>query len=192
MKTLTPKQIVALGPCRGYDLKQVTELFNNKESVTYLEILDTDKIPLGDIIWVFCQLTVLKYEIREQWLEVIVTRAVTNHALHYGVDNVEQWAKNWLNGNDRTAKAASSIYSAAYAAASDAIRAAACIAGDTTYAAYDAAYVATCYAARGATAYATARAAYATTAAAADDACTNYAARAEERKQQIQDLKKIL
>jgi hypothetical protein len=168
MKTLTPKQIVALGPCRGYNLEQITKLFDNKESLTYLEILDTDKIPLGDIVWLFCQPDVLDDNVREQWLEIIVTRAVTNHALHCGIDEIEKWAKDWLSGVDRTTIAA---YNTIHAAAH------------------------TAYAAHAAADY-TADAAYAAAEAAADAAYaanTAYgAARENEYKQQIQDLKNIL
>jgi hypothetical protein len=167
MKTLTPKQIVDLNPCRGYDLEQVTELFDNKESVTYLEILNTNKIPLEDIIWLFCQPTVLDDNIKNQWTEIIATRAVTNHALHCGVDTVERWAKNWLSGDDRTIKAAVSARNAATNAAA---------------AGYSAIYAAHAATAVYATNYALAAADYATYDAALDI----------ERKQQIQDLKEIL
>jgi hypothetical protein len=174
MKSLTPQQIVDLNPCKGYDLKQVTELFDNRKSVTYLEILDTDKIPLVDIIWVFCQLTVLDDNIRDQWTEVIVTRAVTNYALHCGVDTVEKWAKNWLSGDDRTIKAAVSARNAAINART------------VVYSAY--AFIAACTAARAA-----ACAAYYVDVADIDAAYGAYdTALKTERKQQIQDLKDIL
>jgi hypothetical protein len=162
MKTLTPQQIVALGPCKGYDLEWITELFDNKKSMTYLEILNTDKIPLADIVWLFCQLTVLDKDIRNQWMEVIVTRAVTNYALHCGIDTVEKWAENWLSGDDRTTEAA---HVAAYAAI-DA----------TAYAAGYAAHAAACSATA---AYSAAR-------------VRTIAARNNEYKQQIEDLKNIL
>jgi hypothetical protein len=173
MKTLTPQQIVDLGPCEGYDLKYVTELFDNKKSMTYLEILDTDKIPLTDIIWVFCQPTVLDDDIKKQWLEIIVTRAITNCALHCGVDEVEKWAKNWLSGKDKTFNAARNAADAAHAAV------------------HAAAHAAIAYAAHAA--YTVARTVYAADAAAdAYGAYSTYGARNNEYKQQIQDLKNIL
>jgi hypothetical protein len=179
-KTLTPQQIVDLKPCLDYNPERIIELFDNKKSLTYLEILDTDKIPLEDIIWVFCQLTVLNSKIKKQWLEVIVTRAVTNYALNCGIDDVEKWAENWLSGNDRTySSAAHTAYASdyttrytAHAAALYAARTAVCFA--------DAAYTTTAYIA--------AHAAYANDA--ANDA--DYATLKIERKQQIQDLKDIL
>ena len=39
-------------------------------------------------------------------VERIVTRAVTNHALHCGIPVVEAWAKKWLSGEDRMYNAA--------------------------------------------------------------------------------------
>jgi hypothetical protein len=168
MKSLTPKQIVDLKPCEGYNLEQVTELFDNKKSVTYLEILDTDKVPLEDIVWLFCQPNVLSTNIKKQWMEVIVTRAVTNYALNCGIDNVEEWAKNWLSGKDKTFNAARNAADAAHAAAH-----ATYTVVRTAYAAC-AACIITCAAARAAAARATA------------------AALDIEYKQQIQDLKDIL
>jgi hypothetical protein len=189
MKSLTPQQIVDLEPCGGYDLEQVTELFDNKESLTYLEILDTDKIPLADIVWVFCRPEILSVDIKNQWLEIITTRAVTNCALHCGIDTVEEWATNWLSGDDRTDDSARAAYSASADAGDNAVdaaynaaragRAAAAAAGRTAAAATYAATAAAYYAA-----YAAIYAAYAADAA--------YAASKTERKQQIQDLKNIL
>jgi hypothetical protein len=195
MKTLTPQQIVDLNPCRGYDLEWIKKLFGNKKSVTYLEILDTDKIPLADIVWVFCRSTMLDADIRNQWLEVIITRAVTNYALHCGIDTVEKWAKNWLNGDDRTVVAARA---AGYAA-----RTATNAGYNAVDAAYNAAHVAayaadaTAYASNYTAVYAADAAARDAAEAAADTAVragydAAYAACKTERKQQIQDLKDIL
>jgi hypothetical protein len=183
MKTLTPKQIVDLKPCEGYDLKYIKKLFGNKESVTYLEILDTNKIPLEDIVWLFCQLTVLDKNVREQWMDIIVTRAVTNYALHCGIDTVERWAKNWLSGVDRTAEAAYATGDAAYAAR-DAAR----------YAAANAAYAAAGYDDYNYTnaAYNALEAAAIAAHTAHTDADAYDAVREIEHKQQIQDLKDIL
>jgi hypothetical protein len=188
MKTLTPQQIVDLNPCEGYNLEQVTELFDNKKSVTYLEILNTDKIPLENIIWVFCQPGILNKDVSDQWTEIIITRAVKNHALHCGIEKVEQWATNWLSGVDRTAKAARYAHSAAGYAA----RAAADYTANAGYAAGYAAHAAAGYAA-----YAAIYAAYSTGAdytAIYSTIYSTYAAAVHEteHKQQIEDLKNIL
>jgi hypothetical protein len=87
MKTLTPQQIVDLNPCEGYDLQQVTKLFDNKKSMTYLEILNINEAPPWDIIWVFCQPGILDRDVRDQWIEIIntrVARAVAHDAAHAG------------------------------------------------------------------------------------------------------------
>jgi hypothetical protein len=47
-------------------------------------------------------------DIGRQQIDVIIARAVTNYALHCGVNKVEKWAKNWLSGVDRTANSARS------------------------------------------------------------------------------------
>jgi hypothetical protein len=201
MKTLTPQQIVDLKPCRGYNLQQVTELFDNKKSLTYLEILNIDKIPPWDIVWVFCQPGILDRDIRDQWTEIIVTRAVTNYALHCGIDTVEKWAKSWLSGMDRTGVSANIAGDAAYSASADAGDAAEAAADTAVCAAYGGGYAARAatYAAHAAVyaadaAAAAIDAAYAAGAAARADYyyAARAAARKTERKQQIQDLKNIL
>jgi hypothetical protein len=197
MKSLTPQQIVDLNPCEGYDLECIEKLFGNKESVTYLEILNTDKIPLKDIIWLFCQPTVLDKDIRNQWMDIIVTRAVTNYVLHCGIDTVEKWAKNWLSSKDRTDEAACSAGAASYAARYAAYGyTASAAAAAAAYSAIYAAHAAACYVTHAAAyaAYAARNVIYyvATTDAAADAADAYGAARKTEYKQQIEDLKNIL
>jgi hypothetical protein len=132
----------------------------------------------------FCQPNVLSTNIKKQWMEVIVTRAVTNYALNCGIDNVEEWAKNWLSGKDKTfnaaRNAADAAHAAVHAAAHAAIAYAAHAAAHATYTVVRTAYAAcaaciiTCAAARAAAVRATA------------------AALDIEYKQQIQDLKNIL
>ena len=57
-----------------------------------------------DIVWAACR--ALDASTRTAWLERVVTRAVTTHALHCGVPAIESWARRWLGGEDRTAKSA--------------------------------------------------------------------------------------
>jgi len=52
--------------------------------------------------------------VQAAWLERVVTRAVTTHALHCGVPAVEQWAMRWLSGENRTARAAEEAWWAAW------------------------------------------------------------------------------
>ena len=74
--------------------------------------------------WLLWQLAHLSEEMYEKLqsqiqiaVDIIVARAVTNHTLHCGIPKVEIWAKNWLNGTDRSWGAA---WDAVGAAARDA------------------------------------------------------------------------
>ena len=49
-------------------------------------------------------------------VEKIVSRAVTNHALHCGVMEVEGWAAEWLDKSDRSREAAWAAWEAGVAA----------------------------------------------------------------------------
>ena len=186
MNKLTPQQIMDLKPCPDYTLERVKELFADAESLTHLEILDMD-VPHEDLAWLFCQPNVLGKSERDRWFEMIITRAITNHALKCGIAKVEKWAVGWLDNTDRTYTSARKAYVAAaaadvaYAAYADAAYAAYAVAdaddaANVAYAAADAAAAA--YAAYAADAYAAA--------AAAD------AARKGERSQQIRELRQIL
>jgi len=67
-----------------------------------------------DIVWAACR--ALDASTRTAWLERVVTRAVTTHALHCGVPAIESWARRWLGGEDRTAESARAAARAARAA----------------------------------------------------------------------------
>ena len=82
--------------------------------------------------WLIWQLEKLSNNEREKIkfsllrvINIIADRAVIDHALHCGVDEIEKWAINWLNGSDRSFASAASAESAAWAAwAASAARAA--------------------------------------------------------------------
>jgi len=143
MKTFTISDIMGTGPC--YTQEKVRKLFAGRESVTALDII-TANIPAKDRVWQVTRPGFLSIDIRDRWLEIVVTRAITNYAAHCGVESVRKWAAKWLDGTDRTAYAAGAADTAAYAA----------------YAAYAyAAYAAYAYAAAGAADTAAVAAAYA-------------------------------
>src|SRR4030065_494372 len=56
------------------------------------------------LLWQLDQLPNNKYPIDKahEILIKIVTRTITNNALHCGSANVEQWAVDWLNGTNRS------------------------------------------------------------------------------------------
>ncbi len=192
MKTWTVDEMLAEKPCGwdsdGYTRERLEGLFDGRDSMSTLDVCDLD-IPPEDIVWVGCCALALDDKQRETWLELIITRAVTSHALHCGIPNVEAWARNWLSGKDRTAdaaRAANDTASAAYAYP------AASVAADAAYPAAFAADAA--YAASAAFAWATGAAAArdAGVARAAGAAWATRAARAAERKLQVEDLRTAL
>ena len=173
MKTWTVDEMLAEKPCGwdadGYTRERLEGLFDGRDSMSTLDVCDLD-IPPSDIVWVACR--GLGDQDRETWLELIVTRAVTSHALRCGIPDVEAWARNWLSREDRTADAAEAAR--AIAAARAAARAAADVAARAAWAAADAA-----------------EAAY--TGAAANAAwATRAAAEAAERQLQVEDLRTVL
>ena len=54
-----------------------------------------------DIVGRACRPGALAEEQATAWLDVIVTRDMRSHAMHYGVLGVEAWAARWLAGEDR-------------------------------------------------------------------------------------------
>jgi hypothetical protein len=95
--------MLAEKPCDKYDRERIVKLCAGKPSLTLLEILDHPDIPDEDKVWVACR---DKNPTRHVAIEVIVTRCVTNHALHCGIPAVEAWAQKWLSGEDRSSRAA--------------------------------------------------------------------------------------
>lgn len=131
MKTLTVAEIMALGPCEAYPESRVLELWQGKDSLTALEILSLD-IPPEDRLWVLTRNGVLPDGTLRRFANTTADRAVRNHCLTCGVPVVEAWARNWIDGTNRTTDAAArAAADAAYVAARAAARAA--------YDAYDAA-----------------------------------------------------
>ena len=191
MKTWTVEEMVAERPCPEYTRERMAELWAGREALTLAEILDVP-IAAQDRVWVACLPAALPAAVQDAWLERIVSRAVTTHALRCGIPAVEVWAQSWLDGTDRTGAAAraaarEAAWAAAWAAraaraaAWEAARAAAWAAAGAADAAAEAAAGAA-WVAAGAAAWAAAEAARAAWA----------AARAAEREQQIDDLRQIL
>lgn len=103
MPSWTVDEMLAEEPCDRYDRERIAKLCAGKPSLTLLEILDHPDIPDEDKVWVACR---DKNPTRHVAIEVIVTRCVTNHALHCGIPAVEAWAQKWLSGEDRSSRAA--------------------------------------------------------------------------------------
>jgi len=195
MKTWTVEEMVAERPCPEYTRERMAELWAGREALTLAEILDVP-IAAQDRVWVACLPAVLPAAVQDAWLERIVSRAVTTHALRCGIPAVEVWAQSWLDGTDRTGAAARAAARAAAWAAAWAARAARAAAWEAARAAARAAAWAAAEAA-GEAAREAARAARAAAWAAVEAAGAAAreaarAARAAEREQQIDDLRQIL
>ena len=114
MKIWTVKQMLAEKPCEQYTEESLAKLWAGREKVTLLDIIAMD-IPDTDKLWGSWRgLTKGQTDLV---LDKVVTRAITNHALHCGVPSVEIWADNWLSGKDKSAWAAWEAAGAAEAAA---------------------------------------------------------------------------
>ena len=192
MKTLTIDDVMAYEPC--YRRERVEELFAGRTEMTIREICVVD-VSAKDRVWLLTHDGVLDADMRDKWITMIVTRAITNHALHCGIPEVEHWAREWLSGADRSSESAHAARRDAYAAHAYAARHAAdaAHASDASYiasAARYAAYIASAarYAADAA-ANAAAYAAYVVAYAAAYATCAAYVT---EGEQQIADLLSLL
>jgi hypothetical protein len=181
MKTITLKEIISWHPCDRYtenDNALLLRLAGSETEWPLIDILRRSDIPAADRVWIATRDGVLTDAQRAAWLDVVVTRAVTNHALGTVVNG---WARRWLSGEDRSAAAAlaaeeSVLWEAAGFAARAAALSAALSAGRIATAAW---------AAR-------ALAAAAAEAAAAEAWVAKAAARAAEREQQVADLIAVL
>ena len=103
MKIWTVNQMLAEKPCAQYTKEVLLKLWAGRETVSWLDINEMD-IPDADKMWgAWRGLTKTQIDLV---LEKIVTRTITNHALHCGIPSVEKWAVGWLSGEDRAAEAA--------------------------------------------------------------------------------------
>jgi hypothetical protein len=169
---ITVEKIVKHDPCwklddGSYDRDAIRAVVG--DGITLLYLLRKAgkqgcRLTHEDAVWVATRKGFLNPTIQKQWIEIIVSRAVREHALHCGVKGVEAWAEKWLSGEDRTADAAQAAREAAWV---------------TAWAAEAAARAAQEAGAAQAAAWA---------AWAAREAGAAEAARVEERKQQVKDL----
>ena len=112
MKTWTVEQMLAERPCPQYTEEALTKLWAGRGVVSLPDILNME-IPDVDKMWGSWRGLTKKQT--GLVLEKIITRAVTNHALHCGVLPVEKWADGWLSEKDRSAEAAGAAARAAWA-----------------------------------------------------------------------------
>lgn len=159
-----------------YSKENVLKLTSGRAELTALECLDLD-IPDEDKVWLVLRPEILGQDKYEQYGYEVATQAVKRHCLHCGIPKVEEWAKKWISGEDRT------IFASVDAGVDAGVDARAARGAGAAYAAAGAdAEVAAAEDARAAT-YAASAAAY---------TAGGAAARTEERKYQVKLLREYL
>jgi hypothetical protein len=106
MNIVTLDQIIAFRPCRDYTDNKNALLLRLAGGATewpLIDILQRNDIPADDRVWIATRHGVLTDTQYTAWLDVVVTRAVRNHALGTVIDG---WARDWLSGEDRSAASA--------------------------------------------------------------------------------------
>lgn len=84
-----------------YSDEKLAIIFNGRQSLTPLEVLHLD-IRMVDRLWVVLRRDVVGVEICARHRGVCADRVVEKYALCCGERNIEQWAKEWLSGVDRS------------------------------------------------------------------------------------------
>jgi len=129
VKLITLKDLDNWGACnRGYDEiysdENLKKLLGKKKGLKPIEIAEMEIIPLNDRIWVLLRRDV-QGDAMLLILKDIVVPCVEKHCLRCGVKEVEEWARKWLDGEDRAEDAAWDAAQAAAQAARAAAQAAA-------------------------------------------------------------------
>lgn len=99
MNIWTIDDALSHGPCSDYTRNRLIELWAGREFLTALDICDLDIQP-ADRCWALAR--IMTPEQCTAWCERFFSRVVKTHALHCGIEAVEQWAARWLSGEDRT------------------------------------------------------------------------------------------
>lgn len=107
-KAYTVEQAAAkLDICKDYledDLSGLRRVFGKRKRMGVVELVHENAVQPKDIVWVAKQL--LTTDQRKEFADACTDREVERHALRCGVPAVEDWARRWLSGEDRTARAA--------------------------------------------------------------------------------------
>ena len=103
MKTWTVEEMLAEGPCPGYDRDRIAALWAGRERLSLWDILMLD-IPVLDRLWCSYRPGVLTAAQERDRTHRILRRTVETCARGCGIRaTVEQWAEDWLNSRDRSA-----------------------------------------------------------------------------------------
>jgi hypothetical protein len=110
MKLITIKDLDAWkaccrGPGKLYSDQRLKRLLRGREGWTPLEISRMRSVSLEDRLWVLLRLNVLGIDLSRVCF-AFASRAVRRHALHCRVDEIERWARRWLNAENRSQESA--------------------------------------------------------------------------------------
>ena len=125
---ITIQKLDEWGACAREDGERYSDanlkrLFRGRESLTPLEVERMRSVLVEDRIWVLLRPEVLGDRFQPV-VYAIADRAVRRHCLTCNIPAVEEWAVNWLSGENRSYGAAAWAAEAAWAATSAAARAA--------------------------------------------------------------------
>jgi hypothetical protein len=112
---ITLELLDKLGACcrddgKMYSDERLRRLWPGRESITPLELASDRRIPCADRVWV---LVWVCPELAARFANDVADRAVRRHCLGTVID---EWARRWLSGEDRSLKAAALAADAAWAA----------------------------------------------------------------------------
>ena len=132
---ITADDIIKLRPCPDYEHDQIQKIIG--DGLSPLELCNLKDIPAEDRLWVLFQ--VVSKDVVKKALHRTVRRAVENHALHCGVDEVEKWASEYLAGDASAVSAESTVSAASAASAESTVSAASAARAESTVSAASAA-----------------------------------------------------
>ena len=99
---LTLKRVIAFGPC--HSAETIRAWYPDRKRVRLRTVLRDDRIEYDDKIWIAAR--AIQRPAFEEWLELVVERAIRRVVGRSGCPAWEAWAARWLDGTDRSAKAA--------------------------------------------------------------------------------------
>ena len=102
---LTLKRVIALGPC--HSAETIRAWYPDRKRVHLSTVLCDDRIEHDDKAWI--SVRVLPRPVVEEWLEVVVERAIRRVAGKSGCPAWETWAARWLDGTDRSMSQAEAL-----------------------------------------------------------------------------------
>ena len=107
---LTLKRVIALGPC--HSAETIRAWYPDRTRVRLSTVLRDDRIEHDDKVWI--SVRVLPRPVVEEWLELVVERAIRCVVGKSGCPAWETWATAWLDGTGRSAEAADAAAGAAW------------------------------------------------------------------------------